>query len=71
MIKGTKLYSIVANKCPRCQRGNFFAVNNPYNLKQFAQMNPQCACCGERFEREPGYSITQGHCMSVMPIIRP
>lgn len=55
MGKGTKLFSIFFNKCPRCQKGNFFAVNNPYNLKRFDEMNPQCACCGERFEREPGY----------------
>ena len=55
MNKGNKLYSIFLNKCPRCQTGNFFAVNNPYNLKQFDKMNAQCLCCGERFEREPGY----------------
>ncbi|GAB4039506.1 hypothetical protein GCM10028774_41100 [Spirosoma jeollabukense] len=30
-------------------------TNNPYNLKKFDQMNPQCRCCDERFEREPGY----------------
>ncbi len=55
MGKGTKLYSILFNKCPRCQKGNFFSVNNPYTLKRFDDMNPQCPCCGERFEREPGY----------------
>jgi len=55
MNKGNKLYSIFLNKCPRCQTGNFFAVNNPYDLKRFDQMNAQCLCCGERFEREPGY----------------
>ncbi|MBC3789044.1 DUF983 domain-containing protein [Spirosoma utsteinense] len=55
MGKGTKLYSIFFNTCPRCQQGSFFAVSNPYNLKRFDEMNPQCACCGERFEREPGY----------------
>ncbi len=53
--KGTKLYSIFLNTCPRCQRGRFFVVNNPYNLKQFDQMTPRCSCCDERFEREPGY----------------
>lgn len=24
MLKGTKLYSILFNKCPRCQEGDFF-----------------------------------------------
>ena len=55
MGKGTKFYSIFRNKCPRCQTGNFFTVNNPYNLRQFDHMNEQCSCCGERFVREPGY----------------
>ena len=55
MGKGSKLYSIFFNRCPRCQRGSFFAVNNPYNLKRFDQMNERCPCCGERFVREPGY----------------
>jgi uncharacterized protein (DUF983 family) len=55
MGKGTKLYSIFFNKCPRCHVGSFFAVNNPYQLKHFDTMNPRCPCCGERFEREPGY----------------
>lgn len=55
MGKGTKLYSIFFNKCPRCHAGNFFAVNNPYVLSRFDQMNEQCPCCGERFTREPGY----------------
>lgn len=55
MGKGSKLYSIFFNKCPRCQKGNFFAVNNAYNLKRFDEMNDQCGCCDERFVREPGY----------------
>lgn len=55
MFKGTKLYSIFFNKCPRCQKGRFFEVDNPYNLKQFDDMNNQCPCCGELFEKEPGY----------------
>jgi uncharacterized protein (DUF983 family) len=55
LTQGTKLYSILFNTCPQCQKGRFFAVNNPYNLRQFDQMNPRCGCCDERFEREPGY----------------
>ncbi|GAB3551104.1 DUF983 domain-containing protein [Spirosoma fluminis] len=55
MFKGTKLYSILFNKCPRCQKGRFFEIDNPYKLKRFDAMNAQCPCCGERFEKEPGY----------------
>lgn len=54
-MKGTKVYSILANKCPKCQEGNFFIYNNPYNLKQFDKMNSSCPVCGEDFEKEPGF----------------
>lgn len=55
MLKGTKLYSIVANKCPRCQEGDFFIYKNPYNLKKFDKMNDSCPVCNESFEKEPGF----------------
>ncbi len=51
----TKLYSILNNKCPKCREGNFFEVNNPYNLKEFAKMNSKCPVCGENFKRETGF----------------
>jgi uncharacterized protein (DUF983 family) len=55
MLKGTKLYSILSNKCPRCHKGQFFKVNNPFNLKQFDKMNDHCEVCNEIFDREPGF----------------
>lgn len=55
MLKGTKLYSIIANKCPSCHEGQFFETNNPYQLKKFDKMNKTCTHCGESFEREPGF----------------
>lgn len=48
-------YSITHNKCPKCHTGNVFLTNNPYNLKQFDKMNKACNCCGEVFDKEPGY----------------
>jgi len=57
MFKGTKLYSIFANKCPKCQTGNFFRTNNPYQLKQFDKLNERCEYCQESFTREPGFYI--------------
>lgn len=57
MLKGTKLYSIFNNKCPRCQEGQFFKTNNPFNMKQFDKMNAHCEVCNEAFEREPGFYI--------------
>ena len=57
MFKGTKLYSIFSNKCPKCQTGSFFKTNNPYNLKKFDKLNEECAYCEESFTREPGFYI--------------
>ncbi len=53
--KGTKLYSIVKLKCPRCQEGNLFLIRNPYNLKMFDKMPDKCPVCGEDFVRESGF----------------
>lgn len=55
MLKGTKVYSIVANKCPKCQEGDFFIYKNPYNLKQFDKMHEKCTICNESFDKEPGF----------------
>lgn len=55
MLKGTKLYSIFANKCPRCQLGDYFIYSNPYNLKKFAKMHHNCPVCKQDYEKEPGF----------------
>lgn len=49
------LYSILNNKCPKCHEGNFFEINNPYNLKKFDKMHHHCPVCNESFERETGF----------------
>lgn len=53
--KGTKLYSILKLKCPRCQQGNLFLNKNPYNLKMFDKMPDKCPVCKEDFIRESGF----------------
>ncbi len=50
---GTKLYSIFANKCPKCHKGDAFVSNNP--SKKMLDMNKNCAHCGFRFEKETGF----------------
>ncbi len=57
MLKGSKIYSIATNTCPRCQEGLFFKTTNPYDLKDFDKINPTCAYCKESFQREPGFYI--------------
>lgn len=55
MLKGTRLYSIFKNKCPRCQEEKFFVTDNPYDLQNFSKMNDHCSVCKESFSREPGF----------------
>jgi len=55
MKKGSRLYSIFHNKCPKCQEGDFFVSGSAYNLGSFMKMYPQCSKCGQTFEPEPGY----------------
>ncbi|HKC67386.1 MAG TPA: DUF983 domain-containing protein [Bacteroidia bacterium] len=55
MKKGSKLYSILKLKCPRCQGGDLFWVKNPYRLKYLNKMPHYCPICGEDFQREIGF----------------
>ncbi|WP_080059137.1 DUF983 domain-containing protein [Spirosoma aerolatum] len=55
MLKGTKLNSILFNKCPRCQEGDFFVSKSAYNLKQFDKMHEECSHCHLRYSPEPGF----------------
>jgi len=53
--KGTKLYSIINNKCPKCNEGHFFEDNNPLHLKKVLKMNTYCPKCGFKYEIEPAF----------------
>lgn len=54
MVKNI-VYSVFKNKCPKCNKGKVFSTNNAYNLRQFDKMEKMCSCCGEKYEKEPGY----------------
>jgi uncharacterized protein (DUF983 family) len=54
-FKGTKLYSILGQKCPRCQEGPLFINKNPYKLKNWDKMHNDCPVCELHYEREPGF----------------
>ncbi|RYF95611.1 MAG: hypothetical protein EOO02_23090, partial [Chitinophagaceae bacterium] len=46
---------LLACKCPRCRRGDMFAVKNPWQLKTTMKMNESCAVCGQPFDIEVGF----------------
>lgn len=55
MTKGTKLYSIVRLKCPRCHEGNLFVSRNAYNFKNMLSMPKHCPVCNQNLDMEPGF----------------
>ncbi|WP_228466971.1 DUF983 domain-containing protein [Adhaeribacter swui] len=52
--KPSLLYTVLSAKCPRCREGNMFPPGTLYSSR-FADMYPQCPCCGQSFEPEPGF----------------
>lgn len=52
--KGSKLYSILRMKCPRCQEGEFF-ISRPYDLKNVGNLHGHCSKCNLKYEKEPGF----------------
>lgn len=55
MKKGSKLYSILFQKCPHCHEGELFTDRNPYNLKKIFDMPHECEKCGQIYELEPSF----------------
>jgi uncharacterized protein (DUF983 family) len=51
--KGTKLYSIIHQKCPHCQEGDLF-LHGAFSTK-FMQMHKTCPRCGFDFVQEPSF----------------
>ena len=53
--KGTKLYSILFNKCPRCHEGEFMEEKNLLKLSKAFKMNESCEKCGLKYTIEPSF----------------
>lgn len=51
--KGSKIYSIVAMKCPRCHEGELW--RSPLYKLKFYDMYENCPVCGLKYEQEPGF----------------
>jgi uncharacterized protein (DUF983 family) len=54
-LMSTKLYSIFAQKCPRCHEGELFINKNPYKFSNWDKMHNDCPNCHLHYEREPGF----------------
>ncbi len=53
--KGTKPYSILNNKCPRCHEGKFFENDSPFTYKRMMKMHETCPSCKFKYEIEPSF----------------
>ncbi len=49
------LYSMFANKCTRCHKGDIFEEKNPYKLGKMFKMHETCNHCHLKYDREPGF----------------
>lgn len=54
MLTDSRFYSILFNKCPRCQQGDFFVTQSAFS-RHFDQMHDHCPKCRENFVPEPGF----------------
>jgi uncharacterized protein (DUF983 family) len=53
--KGSKLYSVRHNKCPRCQEGDFFVNPAAFRFKDNLKMHEKCSHCGLKYMIEPSF----------------
>jgi uncharacterized protein (DUF983 family) len=54
LAKGSKLYSIIFLKCPRCHKGEFLEAN-PYKLSNFNKVKERCPKCDLKYSIEPSF----------------
>lgn len=53
--KGSKLYSILFNKCPKCHEGDFMKEKNMFKLHKAFKMKDHCDVCGLKYTIEPSF----------------
>lgn len=53
--KGTKLYSILNNKCPKCQEGSFFKYGFTYIPNKIIKLHENCPTCDLKYVIEPSF----------------
>jgi uncharacterized protein (DUF983 family) len=53
--KGTKIYSIVNGKCPKCHEGSFFSNGFTFNPKKITAIYENCPNCNLKYMIEPSF----------------
>jgi len=53
--KGTKLYSVLKAKCPRCHEGEFFKHKVTLNPSKITKLHTNCPKCDLKYMMEPSF----------------
>ena len=53
--KPNLILSILANKCPRCRRGDMYAYKGAFRVRDLMKMHQRCPVCGQPLDMEPGF----------------
>lgn len=53
-LKGSKLYSIMFLKCPRCHQGKFLDAH-PYRINRLNHVKDRCPVCDLNYKIEPSF----------------
>lgn len=53
--KGTKMYSIVNGKCPKCHEGNFFKYSFTFYPSKITKLDDNCSNCNLKYMIEPSF----------------
>lgn len=53
--KGSKLYSILFGKCPKCHEESMYETKNPYKLSNTLKLNEKCSSCDLKYHMEPSF----------------
>ena len=53
--KGSKLYSIFNNRCPRCHEGEFFSHPLSLRFGNNLKIHEKCSSCGLKYMIEPSF----------------
>lgn len=51
------MYSVIKEKCPRCNEGDLFKHKGLWSLKEIGKTHDKCSVCGQDFKMEDGFFL--------------
>lgn len=51
------MYSVIKEKCPRCNEGELFKHKGLWSLKEIGKTHDKCSVCGQDFKMEDGFFL--------------